>query len=164
MAHLCTCNPQYHISNYGFIRAPTSNSLSESLAAAKAAMIDSDARIFLICALLVQAKPACSSCCWYRWQRCTDIVVRTIVFHMQSAAAGTGRLGFVAGLIPQEKLNGFERLLFRATRGNMFLRQTPVGSVKDPATGEQVEKHVFVVFYAGERARTKVLKVRQRGP
>lgn len=48
----------------------------------------------------------------------------------------------------------------RATRGNMFLRQTPVGSVKDPATGEQQEKHVFVVFYAGERARTKVLKVR----
>lgn len=46
----------------------------------------------------------------------------------------------------------------------MFLRQTPVGSVKDPATGEQQEKHVFVVFYAGERARTKVLKVcRQAG-
>jgi hypothetical protein len=42
----------------------------------------------------------------------------------------------------------------------MFLRQTPVGSVKDPATGDQQEKHVFVVFYAGERARTKVLKVR----
>lgn len=34
-----------------------------------------------------------------------------------------------------------------------------MGSVKDPATGEQQEKHVFVVFYAGERARTKVLKV-----
>eukprot|EP00878_Enallax_costatus_P010440 GHUV01010898.1.p1 GENE.GHUV01010898.1~~GHUV01010898.1.p1 ORF type:complete len:788 (+),score=229.98 GHUV01010898.1:234-2597(+) len=78
---------------------------------------------------------------------------------LPSATANTGRLGFVAGLIPQEKLNGFERLLFRATRGNMFLRQTPVGSVKDPATGEQVEKHVFVVFYAGERARTKVLKI-----
>lgn len=45
----------------------------------------------------------------------------------------------------------------------MFLRQTPVGSVKDPATGEQQEKHVFVVFYAGERARTKVLKVRMCG-
>jgi hypothetical protein len=27
-----------------------------------------------------------------------------------------GRLGFVAGLIPQEKLNGFERLLFRCVR------------------------------------------------
>jgi V-type H+-transporting ATPase subunit a len=54
-------------------------------------------------------------------------------------------------------------MLCRATRGNMFLRQTPVGSVKDPATGEQQEKHVFVVFYAGERARTKVLKVRMCG-
>ncbi len=28
----------------------------------------------------------------------------------------TGRLGFVAGLINQDKINGFERLLFRATR------------------------------------------------
>jgi V-type H+-transporting ATPase subunit a len=46
----------------------------------------------------------------------------------------------------------------------MFLRQTPVGSVKDPATGELQEKHVFVVFYAGERARTKVLKVRHCRP
>lgn len=148
----------------------------------------------------------------------------SVVCATQGDTAKAGRLGFVAGLIPQEKLNGFERLLFRwvgvscegvewlgfgwglvdevwacggvgrlsaefrsvrkqcvcvcvlprlappavaaiinpwirATRGNMFLRQTPVGSVKDPATGELQEKHVFVVFYAGERARTKVLKV-----
>lgn len=88
--------------------------------------------------------------------------VAGVVRLQSSEAAKAGRLGFVAGLIPQEKLNGFERLLFRATRGNMFLRQTPVGSVKDPATGEQQEKHVFVVFYAGERARTKVLKVTSR--
>jgi len=27
-----------------------------------------------------------------------------------------GRLGFVAGLIAQDKIHGFERLLFRATR------------------------------------------------
>ena len=77
----------------------------------------------------------------------------------QSESAKAGRLGFVAGLIPAERLPPFERLLFRATRGNMFLRQAPVGAVRDPASGEQQEKHVFVVFYAGERARTKVLKV-----
>ena len=71
-----------------------------------------------------------------------------------------GRLGFVAGLIAQDKLNGFERLLFRATRGNMFLRRSAVGAVKDPASGEAVEKMVFVVFFAGDRARQKVLKVR----
>lgn len=32
---------------------------------------------------------------------------------LQGDTAKAGRLGFVAGLIPQEKLNGFERLLFR---------------------------------------------------
>lgn len=36
---------------------------------------------------------------------------------------GMARLGFVAGVIPQEKLSAFERVLFRATRGNMFLKQ-----------------------------------------
>jgi V-type H+-transporting ATPase subunit a len=36
------------------------------------------------------------------------------------------QLGFVAGTIPVDKLAAFERLLFRATRGNMFLKFTPV--------------------------------------
>mgnify|MGYP001806882288 CR=1 FL=1 len=35
------------------------------------------------------------------------------VLPAQGETAKAGRLGFVAGLIPQEKLNGFERLLFR---------------------------------------------------
>jgi V-type H+-transporting ATPase subunit a len=69
------------------------------------------------------------------------------------------RLGFVAGVIQQEKLLAFERLLFRATRGNMFLKSAPVGTVLDPTTGEKQEKSVFVVFFAGERARTKILKI-----
>lgn len=69
------------------------------------------------------------------------------------------RLGFVAGVVALEKLAPFERLLFRATRGNMFLKYSPIGTVLDPTTSEKVEKAVFVVFFAGERARTKILKV-----
>ncbi|GAB4815451.1 hypothetical protein N2152v2_002497 [Parachlorella kessleri] len=68
------------------------------------------------------------------------------------------QLGFVAGTIPVEKLAAFERLLFRATRGNMYLKFAPVGAVSDPASGEKVEKAVFVVFFAGERAKVKILK------
>ena len=42
----------------------------------------------------------------------------------------------------------------------MFLKQSAVdGKVEDPATGEEAEKTVFVVFFAGERARTKILKI-----
>lgn len=69
------------------------------------------------------------------------------------------KVGYVAGTIQQDKLNNFERLLFRATRGNMYLRQVPVGKVVDPSTGEEQSKHVFVVFFAGERSRQKVNKV-----
>ncbi|PNW78309.1 hypothetical protein CHLRE_09g402500v5 [Chlamydomonas reinhardtii] len=69
------------------------------------------------------------------------------------------RIGFVAGTIPADKVMGFERLLFRATRGNMFLRQGSVGEVKDPITNETVSKHVFVIFFAGDRSRTKIMKI-----
>ena len=69
------------------------------------------------------------------------------------------RLGFTAGTIDVENLGSFERLLFRATRGNMFLRSSDVGTVTDPNTNKQKQKAVFVVFYAGERAKLKITKV-----
>ena len=70
------------------------------------------------------------------------------------------RLGFITGVLLTHKTQSFERVLFRATRGNMFLKQSPIeGKLEDPATGEEAEKTVFVVFFAGERARTKILKI-----
>lgn len=69
------------------------------------------------------------------------------------------RLGFIAGLIPQVKIASFERILFRAMRGNMFLRHQEVGLVMDPAQCEKVNKSVFVIFFSGERSRTKILKI-----
>jgi len=77
----------------------------------------------------------------------------------QGREPGIARLGFVAGVIPQEKISAFERVLFRATRGNMFLKQAAVGSVVDPSSGEKMEKSVFMVFFAGENARAKILKI-----
>nr|XP_010934090.1 V-type proton ATPase subunit a3 [Elaeis guineensis]XP_029123038.1 V-type proton ATPase subunit a3 [Elaeis guineensis] len=70
------------------------------------------------------------------------------------------KLGFVSGLVPKEKSMAFERILFRATRGNMYLKQVAVEDpVTDPVSGEKVAKNVFVVFYSGERAKTKILKI-----
>ncbi|KAK0575468.1 hypothetical protein LWI29_001122 [Acer saccharum] len=70
------------------------------------------------------------------------------------------KLGYVSGLVPREKSMGFERILFRATRGNVFLKQSVVEKpVTDPVSGEKVEKNVFVVFYSGERAKNKILKI-----
>ncbi|OMO75573.1 Vacuolar proton ATPase [Corchorus olitorius] len=70
------------------------------------------------------------------------------------------KLGFITGLVPRDKSMPFERILFRATRGNVFLKQVPVEDpVIDPVSGEKMEKNVFVVFYSGERAKNKILKI-----
>jgi hypothetical protein len=42
---------------------------------------------------------------------------------------------------------------------NHCCRYATVGAVVDPVTNEKQEKAVFVVFFAGERARVKILKV-----
>jgi V-type H+-transporting ATPase subunit a len=40
----------------------------------------------------------------------------------------------------------------------MILKQAPMEeAVINPATGEKVEKTMFVVFFAGEHAKTKVV-------
>merc|ERR1719249_522096 len=42
-------------------------------------------------------------------------------------AGGSGlQLGFVAGVILRERLPAFERMLWRACRGNVFLRQAEI--------------------------------------
>lgn len=70
------------------------------------------------------------------------------------------KLGFVSGLVPREKSMAFERILFRATRGNVFLKQVAVDDVViDPVSGTKVEKNVFVIFYSGERVKAKILKI-----
>ncbi|WZZ40818.1 hypothetical protein YC2023_037077 [Brassica napus] len=69
-------------------------------------------------------------------------------------------LRFISGIINKDKLLRFERMLFRATRGNMLFNQTPSDEeIMDPSTSEMVEKNVFVVFFSGEQARTKILKI-----
>ncbi|WOK96663.1 V-type proton ATPase subunit a1 [Canna indica] len=78
---------------------------------------------------------------------------------MQPESSKAG-LRFISGIICKSKELTFERMLFRATRGNMFFNQAPAGKqVMDPVTGEMVDKTVFVVFFSGEQAKNKILKI-----
>lgn len=57
------------------------------------------------------------------------------------------KLGFLTGLVPRNKSMAFERIIFRATRGNVFLKQAVLEDpVIDPVTGEKVNTNPFVVF------------------
>uniref|UniRef100_A0A914PQA5 V-type proton ATPase subunit a n=1 Tax=Panagrolaimus davidi TaxID=227884 RepID=A0A914PQA5_9BILA len=69
-------------------------------------------------------------------------------------------LKFVAGIITREHLPAFERLLWRACRGNVFLRQAEITeSLTDPTTGNPVNKVVFIVFFQGVQLKSRVKKI-----
>ncbi|KAL7728917.1 hypothetical protein ACLKA6_004253 [Drosophila palustris] len=76
------------------------------------------------------------------------------------ASMGPVQLGFVAGVISREKLPAFERMLWRACRGNVFLRQAMIESpLEDPTNGDQVYKSVFIIFFQGDQLKTRVKKI-----
>ena len=50
-------------------------------------------------------------------------------------AGGQAKFTFVTGVIAREKIPAFERILWRACRGNVFLRQTAIEHpLDDPVT------------------------------
>ncbi|XP_029913543.1 V-type proton ATPase 116 kDa subunit a isoform X1 [Myripristis murdjan] len=70
------------------------------------------------------------------------------------------RLGFVAGVIGRERIPTFERMLWRVCRGNVFLRQADIEDpLEDPATGDQVYKSVFIIFFQGDQLKNRVKKI-----
>jgi len=75
-------------------------------------------------------------------------------------AGANVKLGFSTGVILREKIASFQRVLWRATRGNLFLKHDPIDSkIRDPHTGEEVSKDVFIIFFQGERIQTKIKKI-----
>ncbi|KAL8216892.1 hypothetical protein R6Q57_023729 [Mikania cordata] len=78
----------------------------------------------------------------------------------QSGSSISSGLRFISGIILTSKVLLFERMLFRATRGNLLFNQASADDlIMDPISSELVEKTVFVVFFSGEQAKTKVLKI-----
>ncbi|CAH1793628.1 unnamed protein product [Owenia fusiformis] len=69
-------------------------------------------------------------------------------------------LGFVAGVVLRERMAAFERLLWFACRGNVYIKTAEIEElIDDLGTGEPVQKSVFVVFFQGEHLKTKVMKI-----
>lgn len=55
-----------------------------------------------------------------------------------------GRLGFVAGVIKRERVHAFERMLWRISRGNVFLRQSEIEKpLEDPTTVRNIIQFIF---------------------
>jgi V-type H+-transporting ATPase subunit a len=78
----------------------------------------------------------------------------------EQARAPDQRIHFMAGVMSRKHMATFELVLWRACRGNVFLRRADIDEIlEDPVSGEKVHKTVFVVFFQGEQLRQRVKKV-----
>lgn len=69
-------------------------------------------------------------------------------------------IGFVAGVIPRERLAAFERILWRTLRGNLYMNQSEIPEpIVNPETNEEVRKNVFVIFAHGKEIIAKIRKI-----
>jgi len=51
-------------------------------------------------------------------------------------------------------------MLWRACRGNVFLKQAEIDvPLEDPVTGDDVHKCVFIIFFQGDQLKTRVKKI-----
>uniref|UniRef100_A0A452HAU6 V-type proton ATPase subunit a n=1 Tax=Gopherus agassizii TaxID=38772 RepID=A0A452HAU6_9SAUR len=84
----------------------------------------------------------------------------SFLFAEGTPASVAAKLGFTAGVIKRERMVPFERLLWRACRGNIYLRYTEMDTaLEDPITKEQMKKNVFIIFYQGEQLSQKIKKI-----
>mmetsp|Transcript_5610 Transcript_5610/g.7748 ORF Transcript_5610/g.7748 Transcript_5610/m.7748 type:complete len:874 (+) Transcript_5610:141-2762(+) len=70
------------------------------------------------------------------------------------------RFSYISGVVKQEDRARFERMLFRATRGNCYIRFAEIGQpIADPPTGEMMHKMVFIVFFKSAAIEQKINKI-----
>ncbi|KAI4127663.1 MAG: hypothetical protein LQ347_004519 [Umbilicaria vellea] len=69
-------------------------------------------------------------------------------------------IGFVAGVIPRERIAAFERILWRTLRGNLYMNQSEIPEpIIDPSNNEETHKNVFVIFAHGKEVIAKIRKI-----
>ncbi|KAK8215375.1 H(+)-transporting V0 sector ATPase subunit a [Zalaria obscura] len=69
-------------------------------------------------------------------------------------------IGFVAGVIPRERIAAFERILWRTLRGNLYMNQSEIPEpIINPENNEEINKNVFVIFAHGKEIINKIRKI-----
>ncbi|XP_043282557.1 V-type proton ATPase 116 kDa subunit a1 isoform X2 [Venturia canescens] len=98
----------------------------------------------------------------HQQEEANDSITRALINEepQYQGPAARGRLEFVAGVINRERVPAFERMLWRISRGNVFLRQAELDKpLEDPNTGNEIYKTVFVAFFQGEQLKSRIKKV-----
>mmetsp|Transcript_9434 Transcript_9434/g.28487 ORF Transcript_9434/g.28487 Transcript_9434/m.28487 type:complete len:845 (-) Transcript_9434:1242-3776(-) len=100
---------------------------------------------------------------FFSFRRRKSMSGEDMLLHKQSAnvsLATPDLLSYTLGVLNQDKVATFDRLLFRASRGNAFSRYAEVEQkLMDTETGEPTDKVVFIIFHFGNEMASKVTKI-----
>uniref|UniRef100_A0A0N5AQS7 V-type proton ATPase subunit a n=1 Tax=Syphacia muris TaxID=451379 RepID=A0A0N5AQS7_9BILA len=66
---------------------------------------------------------------------------------------------YIAGVLPKKKAISFERTLWRACRGNAFVRTSDITGIDESLQDEPESKVVFIIFYYGDQLGNKCTKI-----
>lgn len=64
-----------------------------------------------------------------------------------------------AGVLPSADRVRFERMLYRSTRGNCYVRFSPLSDRAVDAAGNHIDKVCFVIFYKSAAIETKIKRI-----
>ena len=65
----------------------------------------------------------------------------------------------ISGVLPSEDRIRFERMLFRSTRGNCYVRFSLLSEKAVDAYGERISKICFIVFYKSAAIESKIIRI-----
>ena len=70
------------------------------------------------------------------------------------------KFNITAGVINRSRLLAFETMLWRVSKGNVFLKFADIEEpMEDPNSGDKLYKAVFIIFFQGDALRTRVKKI-----
>jgi len=70
------------------------------------------------------------------------------------------RFSSITGVVDTAERGRFERMMFRATRGNIYIRTAQIAQpITDPESGQLTDKCVFIVFFKSQAIEKKLKQI-----
>jgi V-type H+-transporting ATPase subunit a len=70
------------------------------------------------------------------------------------------RFASITGVVDTAERGRFERMMFRATRGNIYIRTAQISQpITDPESGQLTDKCVFIVFFKSQAIEKKLKQI-----
>ncbi|KAI4880452.1 hypothetical protein NFI96_011285 [Prochilodus magdalenae] len=76
-----------------------------------------------------------------------------------SSTNGPQKLGFIAGVIKQDRFPAFEKILWRLFHENFILRHAEIQDTEHQTEDRAMKKDAFVIFVQGDQVQGKIKKI-----